>query len=446
LLRFLKPWAALTLLLAPAAAAQEPRPTPTPIPPREQDELDFGRLSLSIGSGARAFGMGGAFLARPDDATAASWNPAGLSYLRLPEVSLVGLFNSQNRASRTVTEGEILRDHVEGTGPDFASMALPVNLGLVSGAVQLSLQRVIPYGGERTIEDVRDPPKVIHGTGGFDVLALGTGLKVNRWVRVGVTVNRWFNGYQQERERLGRRRSIQEVDFSISGYSVNGGLIVHPLESLNLGVVAKTRMKADVDLFRSRMDFVTDPGQPDIVTTNSFRSDEVQLDLPGALGFGVSWRPSSPLTLSADYTQTYWSRARVLQFFTLPPGVSTMEPQQAEVFPSLPFPTVVDQAQSDTKEWRVGVEYVLIPGRLKIPLRAGYFQAQQIRLVKGLSPRHHGLTAGAGFLLGPLALDAAYVNQSAAYTDGVDEQGFAIRSRVRLHSVLVSIIYRHGAR
>ena len=41
--------------------------------------------------------MGGAFLARADDATAASWNPAGLSYLRRPEFTVVGARNSFTR-------------------------------------------------------------------------------------------------------------------------------------------------------------------------------------------------------------------------------------------------------------------------------------------------------------------------------------------------------------
>jgi len=42
-----------------------------------------------IGSGARALGMGGAFIAIADDATAASWNPAGLFQLKKPEISFV---------------------------------------------------------------------------------------------------------------------------------------------------------------------------------------------------------------------------------------------------------------------------------------------------------------------------------------------------------------------
>ena len=43
-----------------------------------------------VGSGARALGMGGAFIAVADDATAASWNPGGLIHLENPEVSMVG--------------------------------------------------------------------------------------------------------------------------------------------------------------------------------------------------------------------------------------------------------------------------------------------------------------------------------------------------------------------
>ena len=45
-----------------------------------------------VGSGARAMGMGGAFIAIADDATAASWNPAGLIQLERPELSIVGAY------------------------------------------------------------------------------------------------------------------------------------------------------------------------------------------------------------------------------------------------------------------------------------------------------------------------------------------------------------------
>ncbi|MBN1948776.1 MAG: hypothetical protein JW784_03460, partial [Candidatus Cloacimonetes bacterium] len=44
------------------------------------------------GAGARAAGMGGAFIGVADDATAIVWNPAGLTLLERPEASVVTRF------------------------------------------------------------------------------------------------------------------------------------------------------------------------------------------------------------------------------------------------------------------------------------------------------------------------------------------------------------------
>src|SRR5262245_63947405 len=53
------------------------------------DEEIFRAFSLNLSTpGARARAMGGAFIGRADDATAAVTNPAGLSILVKPEVSL----------------------------------------------------------------------------------------------------------------------------------------------------------------------------------------------------------------------------------------------------------------------------------------------------------------------------------------------------------------------
>src|SRR5438477_7018998 len=84
--------AGVAVALVFVAAGPQAQVIPSPTPPRlgAQEELDLqARANVLQGSGARALGMGGAFLARADDATAASWNPAGLSYLRLPELSAV---------------------------------------------------------------------------------------------------------------------------------------------------------------------------------------------------------------------------------------------------------------------------------------------------------------------------------------------------------------------
>jgi hypothetical protein len=53
------------------------------------NRIEFPSSPNPVGSGARALGMGGAFIAVADDATAASWNPGGLIQLERPEISIV---------------------------------------------------------------------------------------------------------------------------------------------------------------------------------------------------------------------------------------------------------------------------------------------------------------------------------------------------------------------
>ena len=275
-----------------------------------------GQQNLTLGSGARAFGMGGAFLARADDATAASWNPAGLSYLRAPELSLVGVYNS------FTTADNLDNDSLKGSSVDFAAFTWPVGAGEVSGAVQLSYQRAISFDGTREIDqygaigDVDGNEtglvRVDDGVsdGGFDVVALGTGLRLSRHVRAGFTVNRWFNGYGQSLERnlynlpTNRQRRHFDLDFRPRGWSFNLGLIVSPIETLNLAAVYKTPFTATVGLDRARRDYFGDPDEPDEVTSNAFSSNSVRLDFPSSFGFGLSWRARETLTLSADYTRS----------------------------------------------------------------------------------------------------------------------------------------------
>jgi len=262
--------------VAGVAEAQVPSPSPTPVPSIAEDEKDFlGLTSLALGSGARAFGMGGAFLARADDATAASWNPAGLSYLRRPEFTVVGARNSFVRQPTGVGFTRLVKDSFAGNTPDFAAATYPIGIGPASGSVQLSFQRVFSFHGDRTIERT-DQLLSSMGSGGFDVLALGTGFRVVPSLRIGATVNRWVNGYRQDRNRLATRGTTdQNFDFRLSGWNFNGGIIWSPLESLNLGVVGKTTMKGDIILVRNRMDVIPQAPAP---TYNAANSTVLQTD------------------------------------------------------------------------------------------------------------------------------------------------------------------------
>jgi long-chain fatty acid transport protein len=455
------------LLLASTAAAQVTVPGPADevwVKPEltldqiaalsrlSQDRLDLRtRSTLDVGSGARAYGMAGAFLARADDATAASWNPAGLSYLRRPEFSLVGARNSYIRTE--LRSSDFLEsEEASGRGPDFVAATYPISLGSTSGAVQVSYQRVVNFTTERSLEN---PDITVTGEseGGFDVVALGTGLRVTRWLRVGGTLNRWMNGYTQTLVRepqpgRGRPRVDHSTDYGLSGWNANVGLIWEPLARLNLGVVGKTPFTGDVDLSRERVDINTSGSG---YTSNSFQSDQVRLDFPGAFGVGASWRPKDVLTVSVDYTRTFWSKARVRNFFTLAPATDEGAPspkESGDVWAELPYPTLTVGAL-DTEQIRVGVEYVIIGDRARWPIRAGYFNDRQPNPgatatadgVKIVAPRFNGFTLGAGIGVGPLLLDVAYLRESGEY---VDPSLFP--QTVTTQRYLVSIIYRHLVR
>jgi long-subunit fatty acid transport protein len=458
----------VVLALAPSAAGQT-------APQVDRDRIDItGRQNLTLGSGARAYGMGGAFLARADDATAASWNPAGLSYLRAPELSLVGVSNSVDTARGNDY------DRFKGTAVDFAALTWPVSLGEASGAVQVSYQRAISFDGDRTIhtESIQDDGR---SNGGFDVLAFGMGLRLSRVVRAGATINRWFNGYDQKLLRQvpsNARRPLREfdLDFRPRGWNFNLGLIVSPIEQLNLAVVYKTPFTAAVTLDKSRHDYYAQDGAVQEVTENAFASDSVRLEFPSSFGFGVSWRPLDPLTFSADFTQTAWSQARIRNYFDLnatpaSEGGTPATPPAPNVYPDLQYPTLQAVPESDdpndplrlagqqnAQQIRVGVEYVVIKGRLKVPLRAGYFNDRQITPNPGGEvPRFNGVTAGTGIILGSVLFDFAYVYEFGEYL--VTQEAAAggnfdvptvveppIRNTLKTQRIFASISYRFSGR
>lgn len=435
-----------------AAAAQAQTPTNDRLAP-EQEAVLRGRASVDVGSGARAYGMGGAFLARADDATAASWNPAGLSYLRRPELSLVGArtsFAAEEIRPDGSPTGFVTSESGSGRVADFVAATHPVTLGPLSGSVQVSYQRVITFTDERT-EENPDIIRTGESTGGFDIVALGTGFRVFDSLRVGGTLNRWMNGYTQtfiREPRVGRTRGrVDQVsDYEISGWNANVGVIWEPFQTLNLGLVGKTPFTADLTLRRERTDF--SPSN-NTFTRNSAARTDLRLHLPGAIGVGASWRPLDPLTVSADYTRTRWSRARVDNFFTLAPtvdGEAPLAPEESgDFYESRPYPTFVDAAD-DTVQIRAGVEYVLIHDRVRWPLRAGVFRNRQtFSASDGRSPWFNGATLGIGMGVGPLMLDVAFVFEAGEYGDqAVNQEVF--QQSVDARRVLFSLIYRHLGR
>src|SRR5438105_5610144 len=109
-----------------------------PLAAQNTDIESLSGLQFNFGNpGARSLGMGGAFLGLADDASAAEANPAGLTILRKPEVSVEG---------RNYMQDQILT--TSGTFPNISRTAF----NNYSNRVEVSFASIVaPVGANFTI-------------------------------------------------------------------------------------------------------------------------------------------------------------------------------------------------------------------------------------------------------------------------------------------------------
>src|SRR5438552_4232857 len=111
-----------------------------PLAAQNTDIESLSGLQFNFGNpGARSLGMGGAFLGRADDASAAEANPAGLTILRKPEISVEARnYVEQQLFSTSGTFPAIARTafthYSQRVDLTFASVVIPVKNRFTFGA------------------------------------------------------------------------------------------------------------------------------------------------------------------------------------------------------------------------------------------------------------------------------------------------------------------------
>ncbi|MCL6582356.1 MAG: hypothetical protein K6U11_01840 [bacterium] len=423
--------AGIWLLSSWCGYAQEPIPTSPPVP---------------VGSGARAMGMGGAFIAVADDATAASWNPGGLGQLQQPEMSVVGSYflrqedysgnNVENMGSSRNSSSDL----------NYFSLALAGNIWQRNLFCSLNYQKLFDFS--RSVQCGSRTPDKEGGTinaikNDFkqqgSLYAYSPAIAVE-WIPgslyVGLAYNLWSDNYtHQSRWESFNHGSTSGQTFSswdtkevykdFHGENWTFGLLWKLNPQLQLGGVYKTPFKARVRYER----FDEFPGGA------CTEKKILHINFPVAYGVGLSYKLGNSWTLAGDVTYTRWQDYQISDSGTVRGPFVKKSGQLPEKDP--------------TYTARLGVEYAYILDEkdlLVLPVRLGVFYDPEPSVK---APQDfYGLSCGFGIADKRFSLDFAYqfrtgtpVNSIELGLDPAQVINKGDEGKIRQHFFLTSLIF-----
>lgn len=379
------------------------------------------RTAFSIqGTGARAVGLGGAFIAVADDATATSFNPAGLAQLLRPEISLVGESLSRSQDFKNfarVDDPSTTFDDADTSdtrnSPLFFSAAFPVKVGGLNRVWQVSYQRILDlnYASDRnykakprpgTTNTLSSIAQNIDQGGGVKLWSLAYGAELNQRLMVGASLNYWRGDWDFKSTTVLNFEDPNgnfdlETDFlegnEFRGVNFNLGGIWR-LDWIQVGVAYRSPFTAHVT---TRDRFIFEP-RSNIPTTYHDEKTPYKLKWPETIGWGVALRPHSRFQFAADWNKTRWSKATLHGGDFPVEGLNFFDYQVATRTP-------------DIEDYHAGIEWVAFLGeRVVIPLRLGGFKEPQ-PIVDGETGQQRifrGFTAGVGVKFQNLTIDLAF--------------------------------------
>lgn len=264
-----------------------------------------------VGSGARALGQS-AFIAVADDATAASWNPAGLINLERPEASLVGAWRS---TTYDYSSGSAIlssnRDSWEEGQINFMSYAHPMNVGNTDMVLSVNYHQVYDFGLDFHCTVNTDPAWTCSASSKGAIsaysLAAGFAMPSHPQITFGASFNwhtqSFLNSYAwQTRVTWSEQEpfySRTETFDDFRGYNFTLGLLWDAYERqehlLTFGLVLHTPFTAEVD--RETRDSLYPTPQ----------DEHLDMDFPLSLGAGVNYRFSDRFSMAFDVDWKQWS-------------------------------------------------------------------------------------------------------------------------------------------
>ncbi len=393
-----------------------------------QDDIDqFQRIHIAsspnpVGSGARAMGMGGAFIGVADDATAASWNPGGLIQVQRPEISLVGnWFDREEDNTFGLNPEADGKQSVSGEDVNYASITYPFEFINRNMVVSVNYQNLYNFTQEWNYQqnevfydqgfEITSRNDAVHTQSGtLSAIGLAGCFEIIHDLSFGFTLNFWDDDMTPNSWEVKDYGTISgEMSFgpeyppfpfsfdysarqsyTFRGFNFNLGLMWRATEKLTVGLVFKSPFTADLKYEKTSV--VTDEMGQAVTRESSGQ----ELDMPMSYGVGLAYRFSDKFTLSADLYRTEWGdfiQKDALGNKTSP--INGKPEKESNIDP--------------THQARIGVEYLIYDpqtSKFVIPLRAGLFYDPAP--AEGSPDDFFGYSLGSGFATGRFEFDLAF--------------------------------------
>jgi long-subunit fatty acid transport protein len=271
-----------------------------PVAAQNTDIESLSGLQFNFGNpGARSLGMGGAFLGLADDASAAEANPAGLTILRKPEISIeVRNYQEQQLFTTSGTFPDINRTafshYSQRVEPTFGSFVYPIK----NWTLGLYYHEPLRNEGSGQVVPQRNPVTgaVTSNVPNFYLPKNGTPVSKTECEDIRKQKNDFFACLEYTILPFLSALSVQERTFGIAGAYKIGKFSVG-------GTVRYQRFNEAAFTFRVTPTFdfssISVQATSDVTDQNSKVKDKHDITFAG----GVKWEPNDKFSAGAVYKQ-----------------------------------------------------------------------------------------------------------------------------------------------
>ena len=417
-------------------------------------ELKFTSSLNPVGSGARALAMGGAFIGSADDATAASWNPAGLKHLLRPEISMVINYEKREESFYFEKSPDASNQYeISGFHHNYFSLAYPFRMLNRNFVVSLNYQTL--YNLNREMEfrwNYGDPNGIIDM--GYDVkyrqegrlkaISPAMAVFLTQKLFFGFTLNFWSagfsdNGWVEEYRKIGQgtvsgrdyKSNENRADkFSFDGFNTNIGFLWDINRFFTVGGVIKTPFTANIGHEGKSLinRIYTDDSKNNTNEYEPILSDDQKLKMPLSCGIGVAMKPTDRFIIDFDIYMTKWN------------DYALIDSSGDEINPITGELKEDGDSIDSTFHLRLGAEYIFILKKNKtLTIRLGTFYDPEPAV--GLPDQFLGFSFGTGFTFGNFAIDLAYQYRFGKNAEGDSIKGEYADANVKHHLIYNSAIY-----